>query len=194
MKKNFKQEYLSGFTLIELIISISLLGIILAATTSIFATSLKNYQYNFQKSSMQKEVNFTIDAIANDIKSGAKIETSFGSHTASSTCLIIGIPAQDTSNNFIYTGDVLELDHVVYYKSGGEIRKYFYSNPLGKKSGSNTDYKILENVSSVDIFEYIPGLNSATQIKTTINLFKETGKTNVRLSETRTANLRNIGI
>ncbi len=189
--KNYKLKIIKGFTLIELLISISLLGIILAATVSIFVTALKNYQVNFQKSTMQKEINFTLDSIGNDIKSGAVIEGSYEDFVSSGNTIIIGIPAVDDDNNFIYTGDAIELDYFVYYQAGQTIKKHIYANSLGKRTGQDgSDYVILDNLNTLS-FEYTPGLASANQIKTTIETVKNISNTNVKMTESKITNLRN---
>jgi prepilin-type N-terminal cleavage/methylation domain-containing protein len=179
-----------GFTIIELTIGIAILGTIMAATVTMFVTGLKNYESNSQKSSFQKELNYTIDSIANDIKNGAGVAESYGGYTTSSDTLVVALPA--TSNDdFIYTGETLEQDYIVYYLDGGTVRKHTFGNALGDRSGINgNDSELLKDVSSVN-FEYSPGISSASQIKITMTLARQTGKVNVHLTESRTANLRN---
>lgn len=189
---NFRlSEQKKGFTIIELTIAIAILGIIMAATTSIFVTGMKNYQFNFQKSTFQKELNFTIDSISNDVKSGHSIPASHDVFTTSSNTLIVALPAIDENNNFIYTGGSLELDYIVYYFSNGTLRKRVYGNSLGKRNAINgTDRELLSNVELVN-FQFIPGIADASQVKTSITLTKQTSRVNVRATGERTTNLRN---
>lgn len=176
-----------GYTLIELVISIAILAIIMAAVASIFMTSLKNYRTESQKSAFQRELNFTVDNIAKDVKLAAEAPGTYDTFELSSTVLILAVPAHDASKNFIYTGDVLEKDYIIYYLSGQDLKKKTYANLLGERESGETT--LLSNVSATD-FSYSPGMIDPGQIKVTITQSVSVGRT-VTLTEERFANLRN---
>lgn len=176
-----------GYTLIELVISMAILAVIMAAVATILVTSLKNYRTESQKSTFQKELNFVIDNMCKDIKEAAEAPENYNPYTLSPTVLILAIPATDSSNNFIYTGDVLEKDVVVYYLSGQELKRKVIANALGTRESS--DNTILANVSDL-VFTYSPGITNAGQIKAHVTVSANVGRT-ITLSSERLANLRN---
>lgn len=191
MKKPRAKKGASGLTIVELVISMAIIGVIFAATASIFSTAVKNYRVNFQKSVIQKELNFTLDSIANDIKSAATVNGSFCGFTTNENTLILGIPAINEDNDFIYTGDVLELDHIIYFKTGNTIKKHICANILGKKASlDGKETMLINNVSDFSI-EYSPGIVGAEQIRLEMGIEKPADKTTIRITGQRTANLRN---
>lgn len=182
-----------GYTLIELLISISILAVIMAAVATIFITSIKNYRTESQKSTFQKELNFVVDNIAKDVKEAAEVpekteDNVFFLSPAIPPVLILAIPATNSSNDFIYNVDgLMEKDYVVYYLSGQDLKRKIYANNSGSKESS--DNTILKNVSNLT-FTYSPTFFDAGQVKTEITVSIDVGRT-VTLSAERLANLRN---
>ena len=182
-----------GFTLIELIISIALLGIILATVGTIFSTVLKTYHIESQRGFFQKELNFVTDAMVRDIKQSRLIQ-SYDPYILSSSVLILSLPAIDNNNQFIYAGNTLLSDTIVYYRSGSSFYKVQFANPLSKRAiGTFLGIQwtlISDSVTNVN-FTYVPDIDNARQVGFTITLSKMVGKTNVVLTSRDTANLRN---
>lgn len=177
-----------AFTLVELVISMALLGVIMATVMSIFSTAIKNYTVNSQKSFMQKELNFTIDSVGKDIKQAVLVPANYDTFTTGVDTLILALPATDGSNNFIYTGETLEKDYVVYWLSGTDLKKRVYANALG--TNSNSESVILSDVSSL-AYTYTPSAPNTTQVKINLVILRVVNRVDVGISGERTANLRN---
>lgn len=177
-----------GYTLIELVISIAILATIMMAVSSIFFTSLKNYRAESQKSSFQRELNFVIDNIAKDVKQAAEVPQIYEEIELSSTVLILALPAVDNDHNFIYSGDVLEKDYLVYSISGNDLIRNTYASLSGTRE--TEEDTLLSSVSALD-FSYSPGLTDAGQVTISITQSIGVGNRTVTLTEGRMANLRN---
>jgi prepilin-type N-terminal cleavage/methylation domain-containing protein len=180
-----------GFTLIELLISIAILGTIIAVTSTVFAVALRSYRLNIQKSFFQKDLNFTLDSIANTAKSASDIPLNNNGYQAAQSVLILAVPAKDQSQNFVYDGSALEKDYYIYYLSDGNLHKRIFANPNGVLAGeNNSDSIVINNVSAFNT-TYLPDLNNAKAATISLTLSKSVGNHNVTLSQQRTINLRN---
>lgn len=179
----------SAFTLIELVISMALLGVIMAAVMSIFSTAIRSYAVNSQKSFLQKELNFTIDNIGKDIKQAVEIPANYDdTFTTNSDTLILALPATESDGDFIYTGGVLEKDYIIYWLSGSDLKKKVYANALGTRT--NSENTILSNVSSL-VYTYTPDALPYTQAKISLTINRTVNNISVAISGERTSNLRN---
>jgi prepilin-type N-terminal cleavage/methylation domain-containing protein len=176
-----------GYTLIEIIISIAILGSIMAAVGTLFVVAVKNYRTETQKSLFQRELNFVVDNIIKDVKGASIAPTEYDGFELSPSTLILGMPATDSGGDFIYTGENLELDYFVYYLSGSDLKKKVYPNIQSVREQS--DNVILANVSS-HTFSYYPGVGDASQITVSLTVSADVGKV-VSLTEERVTNLRN---
>jgi len=180
-----------GFTLVELLISIALLGVIISITSAVFSVALRSYRLNIQKSFFQKDMNFALDSIANNAKSASLITASKNGYASSQNTVILAIPAKDQSGNFVYTADVLEYDYYIYYLSNGSLHKKIYGNPNGSLSGqNNTDTTIMENVTNFSV-TYSPDMANAQGITVILGVGRSVGNHDVSLSQQRSVNLRN---
>jgi prepilin-type N-terminal cleavage/methylation domain-containing protein len=176
-----------GYTIIELVISMAILAVIMAAVGTIFVTSLKNYRTESQKSVFQRELNFVIDNIVKDTKQATAVPENYDTFSLSQTVYILALPATNSSGDFLYNGGVFEKDYLVYYLSGNELKIKTYANANGQRDdGEET---LLKNASAVN-FTYSPGLTNAGQITISITESVDVGRT-VTLTERRMANLRN---
>lgn len=180
-----------GFTLIELLIAITLLGVIMTVTSSVFGVTLRSYRLNIQKSFFQKDLNFSLDSMANNAKSASLVVPSNNGYTSSQNTLILAVPTKNQSGEFVYTANILEYDYYIYYLANNELHKRLYGNSNGILTGQNgVDSTISENVSNFNI-TYNPDINNASGVSITLALSKNIGGHDVAVSQTRTANLRN---
>lgn len=190
MKGHFRSQK-RGVTLIELLVAMSLIGVIGLITSSIFSVSARSYRDNIQKSFFQKDLNIVIDGLANVGKGGTEILLTQDGFTIGPETLIIATPAEDEDRNFIYSGDTLEKDLHIYYLSGTELRRRIISHPLGRLSGRNgSDAPLLKNVSLFEV-TYSPGVNEAELIKVKIGLSRDVGNRSISLTQEREFRLRN---
>lgn len=176
-----------AFTIVELAISIALLGTIMAAVMSLFAVGLKNYQRESLRNQMQKELNFTADDIGIQIRQAADSPLTFGADTRSSDKLILAMPAVDSDEDFIYNGGALVLDHVVYYSSGSTLYKKVISNNLSARE--DKEQPVLESVSNLNC-SYTP--NENTEIVTcNLTTSRSVAGQTLTFNAGKTARLRN---
>jgi prepilin-type N-terminal cleavage/methylation domain-containing protein len=189
-----------GFTLIEVLISISILAVILLVLNAVYIAGIKEFPRGFEKSKMQTDLNFSLDSIGMNIKDAFRSPstytngaTTFSSGTGSYThqnSLILELPAVNSSGEFIYSGSALQPDVVVYYLSGGNLYKRVYGNPAGRLSSESGQPKaILKNVSSFAC-TYTPAGDPIT-ISCNANVAKNIYGKAINLNATKTANLRN---
>lgn len=182
-----------GLTLVELVVSIAVLGIIMAAVASLFSVAINNYQFSFTQSTLQRETNFVIDNITRDIKQSVEIPKIYGGINRGSEKLILALPAVDVDENFLYDGSSLKKDYVIYYLDGTSLRKSITADPSSKRVNLNgTDRIILENVSSLS-FSYIPNILDieTTQVDVNMTVTKNTNKATVTIGSDVSAVKRN---
>lgn len=179
-----------AFSLIELLIALTIFGTIVTVTSSVFATAMHSYRLNIQKSFFQKDLNFTLDSIANNTKSASLIPASQGNYQSSANTLILAVSAKDQAGNFVYTANVPEYDYYIYYLSGSDLHKRIYGNANGILAGQNTDSIILDNVGSFTV-SYNPDINNASGVTISLGLSRQVYEHNVSLTQQRTVNLRN---
>lgn len=177
-----------GFTLVEVIIATAILGSLLAVVGGVFAVAVKNYQTETAKTNLYREINYAADAISNELKNGAVIPSSYDVYTLSQNTLIIGLPALDENENFIYTEGVLNKDIYIYTLSQGNLIKKVIPDPSSSREPKES--VVLTNVSSVN-FSYYPDISNPIQVSFDINLALPVGKATAKANATRTANLRN---
>jgi prepilin-type N-terminal cleavage/methylation domain-containing protein len=182
-----------GFTLIELLVVIALLGVILAALTSIYVSALKNNQMSFAKSGFQKDLNFTIDDLNKNIKQASGVLPAYGGDSLSTTTLIITLPAIDANGSFLYTNGGLTLltDTFVYTLSGTSLHKKIFAVASSVRYPQNNSDKIIATNVSRLYFSYYPTQVAPENIKTEIDISKVIEKTTVKVTGTTTAFMRN---
>lgn len=179
-----------AFTMVELTIAIALLGTIIVAVFSLFMTADKNYRVESQRTYLQKEINITADALANEMKLAHSVIENAHGKTLSSTTLIMQVPAIDNNGNFIYTEGVLEFDIFIYeYKQAEKLlEKTVIPNQSSARAGKS--FIVLRDVASVN-FAYNPDIYNPLSIKANFEVTRVVGKNNIHLSAERTAFLRN---
>jgi len=185
-----RQANIKGFTLVELAIAIVILTVIMTAVSSVYAVALKNYQTQSQRSFFQKELNFASDQINRDIKQAVEVPATYDTFTLGPTAIILGLPASDSTGNFIYNANILQKDYVVYYLLGTDLHKKIYATGLSSRAGQNgSDIVILSDVTAMSA-NYMPG-GIPRQVATSLTLAKTVTGRNVSVTATQTVDLRN---
>lgn len=177
-----------GFTVVELSISVAILGSLLAVVAGVFTVAVKNYQLEKQKADLQKELNYVADSLGNEIKNATGAPQNYDIYTLSPTTLVLTLPSLDENENFVYTSGQLEKDYFVYILSGQNLIKHVIPNPLSRRAPKVST--VLGNVSALN-FMYSPDVSNVSQISFNINVSVPIGKSNAKSKATRTANLRN---
>ena len=177
-----------GFSLVELIIAIALLGTIMAAVMTLFVVGIKNYRRESQRNFMQKEINFTADDLGTQIKQAAEVPVTYDGTNRSAETLILALPAINEDEAFIYNGDSLLYDHVIYYLSEKDLYKKVV--PDSQSIREEKEEPILGDVSK---FECIYEPQTDTELATcTIETSKEVSGSTLSFRAIKTARLRNF--
>lgn len=182
-----------GLTLVELLISIAVLGVILGAVATLFSAAIKNYQVSSAQTVLQRETNTAIDSITRDIKQSIKIAESYNGTERDEHTLILSLPSIDEDENFIYDGSTVEKDYIIYYLDGTNLHKVISANSNSERYQEDaTDRIILKNISSLT-FSYTPNSPGAetTQVNIETNIAKTISKTSISIDIDSTAIKRN---
>jgi prepilin-type N-terminal cleavage/methylation domain-containing protein len=189
-----------GFTLIEVLISITILAVILLVLNAVYVAGIREFPRGFEKSKMQTDLNFSMDGIGMNIKDAFRSPstytngaTTFSSGAGSYThqnALILELPAVNSSGDFIYSGSALQSDVIIYYLSSGNLYKRTYGNPSGRLSSETGQAKIILNNVTGFACTYTPSSNPIT-ISCTANIGRNIYGKNISLTGIKTSNLRN---
>ena len=122
-----------GFTLLEMLISISIVSIVVGAVSYFFAAQLINISRSDALTAVQANTKQAIDVITKDIRAARTVEATnawadangpggdqYGWHSSSSSpsTLVLSVPAQDSSGNLLYVDaghNTLQTNDVIYY-------------------------------------------------------------------------------
>jgi len=191
-----------GFTLIELMITITIIATIAMISTAVYRTGIRAYPENFEKANIQTSLNFLTDSIADYTKKASNtLQTYDGKNRNNNTVksiLILQIPAitqsdQAEPNKFVYTGATLEKDTVVYYLENGNLYKRYYGNAGGEMHAQDgTPRIVLKNVSNFSC-DYLNLVGSEySTISCTVTVSKNIFGKNYTVTTLKKANLRNV--
>ena len=173
-----------GLSLIELLVSITLLGILLVVFSNIYVAGIKVYQREFRRAKLQNENRIVLDNIVSDIKQSYQVQNS---STADSVILLI--PSIDGNQDILYepTGS-FKLDAIYYSLSGNVIQKVI--DPHADSSRQYKESDVIDKVTTLD-FTYNPDVNSTTQMEINLVTTDTSGKETVTVNNTSKALLRN---
>jgi hypothetical protein len=171
----------------ELIISIALLGTIMAAVMTLFMIGIRNYQRENQRNIMQKEINFTTDDIGTQIKQAAESPGSYDSYIRGPQNLILALPAVNEKEDFLYSGEVLLYDYYIYYLQDGYLYKKIIPNDASARSAREN--ALLGNVTAFNC-DYQP-MSETEIIQCTVSTSKKVSDTTLNFNASKTARLRN---
>lgn len=158
-----------GITLIELLITMSMIAIIASVITSVYLIGFKTFKEEMASSIVQSNAQTILDAMTTDIKNGLQIEPTYGSYTTSETTIIIRVPAIDSSNNILYESDTMLFDRIIYYYNNNSIHKMIVADPGSSRASRSGFDTVLDANVLVLRFTYEPDASSATFVSATIS-------------------------
>lgn len=180
-----------GFTLIELMISMAIAGVVMAGVYSVHRSQQKSYIVQEQVVGIQQRLRAAMDFMEREIRaagfdpyrnSGAGIITAGNSMV--SFCFVADDDAYDNDSD----GDVDEpgeLKSIRYalYDSGGDG-----DNDLGRKVGAGTNKPVAENIEALD-FIYLredgsPTINASEVRSIQITLVARSDRVDTRYVDT----------
>lgn len=188
-----------GYTLIETIIVMALIGIIVTVIASLYTTGLKTYSEEVEKTNLQVENRVTLNRLKNDLLQGYRIEPGWTDpddstvYTTSENTVVIAVPAIDSNNDWIYSGNTPDLDHIVYFKDGDNLYKRVEasnSDPDKRKiSGPSVEATYVSSL----IFSYDqdPGTGLVKTVTADMTLARTIRGRNVSTNYKTTVSLRN---
>lgn len=192
---NPKSLYLNkeGLTLIELIITLSIISIIILVVTQVYVMGMVQSKSDMKKAKIQAEGRTALEGITKNIKLASRIEATYGGYTSDTTNIILNIPAIDSSENFIYSGETRVNDHVTYSLVGKNLHKVISSPNVSSRlySQDGTDSIILSNVKSLS-FSYNPAIPNTTLVSVNITLEDTTQKVPIEINLNANGRPRNV--
>lgn len=141
----------NGFSLLELLISITMIGVLALVISDFFVQRLIDYNRNFIITILQTNTKQAVDTMEKDIKLAQKVEASnqwpddnspgapankysWVSNTSTPATLVLAVPSRDSSGNIIYADGLhtqLQTDDVVYYVDANSILyRRLIANPV----------------------------------------------------------------
>ncbi|MDD3480956.1 MAG: prepilin-type N-terminal cleavage/methylation domain-containing protein [Patescibacteria group bacterium] len=179
-----------GFTLIEVIISMVVLGVIIAAMSAIYAVSLREFKIEKNRNEMQRSINFASDELGKNIKQAINIPENYDTYTRGPETLITELPSIDSDEEYLYNGSDLRTDYIIYYLSGSELHKITLADPLSSRQEvSGSDIIILSNVTNFSC-DYDPDVETDV-VSCDIALSQNIYNKDITVNATKTAIKRN---
>jgi len=180
-----------GLTLIELLVTMGLIGLVLTVITSIYLVGFRTFREELASSTVQSNAQTILDAVITDTKNGMLIEPDYDTYVTGPNTIIIRLPAIDSNKQIIYSGTDMLYDRLVYYYDNNEIHKVTYADPGSTRFKNNEANTILDkNVLSLS-FEYDPDPATATLVKVKLNSYIGVGNRNKEINLSGQARLRN---
>jgi prepilin-type N-terminal cleavage/methylation domain-containing protein len=186
-----------GFTLIEMLITLSLLTVLAAVISSLYVTGFRTFKEQMATSIIQSDGQTILDTLTTDIKNGLAIEPQYPSEPAAplyhstDSSIIIRVPAVDNNDKIVYSGTSMVFDHIIYYYSNKSIHKIVYADPLSIRFKRNGVDTILDNKILVLGFSYEPSISSASLVTVTISSEIMVGNRSEQIQIIGKARLRN---
>lgn len=180
--KRLKLNSQSGFTLVELIISMTVLTVVSAAVVSFTVSKTIQTARDATRADLLNNAQIGLDRMANDIRLSSKADDSNRwadtngpisgnsySWQSNSSTLILASSAQDSSGNILFDDKadyITTKNNLIYYLKDGTLYKRVLAAPATGNSAITTcppasatascpaDKTILTNVSSLTVLYY----------------------------------------
>jgi prepilin-type N-terminal cleavage/methylation domain-containing protein len=180
-----------GLTLIELLITIGLIGLVLIVITSVYLVGFRTFREELASSTVQSNAQTILDALVTDIKNGMYIEQTYDTYITSADSIIIRVPAINDEKEIQYSGDDMIYDRIIYYFQNDEIHKIVFADPSSTRySKTGIDTTLDKNVLALS-FEYDPDQNTATLVTVNISSDIKVSNRDKQINITGKARLRN---
>jgi len=112
MKKRTKKTKPRGLTLVELLITVSIVSLVLSALLSLYSAGQRYFLGESVMLDKLRDIRFVRNWITRDIKEAVEVLPSWDVYTVSDSCLILRIPSVDANGYVIDIEN--DYDHVVY--------------------------------------------------------------------------------
>lgn len=184
-----------GLTLIELLITMGLIGSILIVITSVYLVGFRTFQEELASSTVQSDAQTILDAAVTDIKNGILIEPTYtfglDTYTTGADTIIIRVPAVNASEQIIYNGSDMLYDRLIYYYEGTEVHKITIADPASIRYKNNGNNAILDKRALNLSFIYDPDQATATLVTVNLSSSIQLGNRSKNITISGQARLRN---
>jgi prepilin-type N-terminal cleavage/methylation domain-containing protein len=179
--RHFDQK---GFTLVEVVIAVALIGIILGLIASFSITTMGQSAVESSRASLQGESQIALDRAVNDIRLSAAADENNrwndankagGGYTweSNASTLVLATAVVDSGNNIIFADPakyISEKNNIIYFVSGNKLYKRTLASTVANNAAKTTcpanaasascppDRELLQNVSAFTV-KYFNGDN-----------------------------------
>lgn len=183
----------SGLTLIELIITLAIISIMILIVAEVYVGGIAQSKTDMKKARLQVEGKSALEGITRNIKLASSVEATHATYTSDNTNLILKVPAIDSSENFIYSGETRLNDYITYYLDGKNLHRIINSSNITSRfySQDGIDDTLLTNVKSLS-FTYDPAVPNTTLVMIDITLEDTTPKVPIDINLKANGRLRNV--
>ena len=179
----------AGFTLVELLITITLFSLASAVLASLYISGSRQYQEESIRNDLSKSLTTLSDELTTDIQNAYAVEANYGGYTSSATTIVLDLPAIDSSQNLVMNGSSFVTDRVIYSLSGSTILKSVVPG-AGSARPAATNKTVVSKVVNWSL-TYTPALPASSQVSWTVSARDSYQKRIVNVSSTRTSKMRN---
>ncbi|MEI6266360.1 MAG: type II secretion system protein [bacterium] len=180
-----------GFTLVELLITMSLVAVISLIISNVFISGYRTFNDEISNARIQANSQTILDKIITETKNGMLIEASHNGFTTGTNTIIIQVPAINHDKQIQYSGTSMLFDRIIYFYADSKIHRIVYADPSSTRYNTNGIDKILStNVLELS-FSYDPSAETATLVTATVRTGDRVNGKTKQITLTGKARLRN---
>lgn len=180
-----------GLTLIELLITMGLIGSILIVITSVYLVGFRTFREELASSTVQSDAQTILDAVVTDVKNGILIEPTYDIYTTGANTIIIRVPSVNSDEEILYNGSDMLFDRLIYYYEGTNVHKVTLADPASFRYKNNGNDAILDKRALNLSFTYDPDQSTATLVTVNLSSSIQLGNRNKNITISGQARLRN---
>jgi prepilin-type N-terminal cleavage/methylation domain-containing protein len=184
-----KRHANSGFTLVELLISISVISVVMLFITDYFLGTIQQSAIATNRDTLIKETETSLDSMTNDVRLSANADTNnrwpdanspggsanqYG-WTSNNSRIVLATAAENQSDNIIFSDAhnyITQKNNVVYFVQNGTLYKRVIAAPVSGNKAVTTcpkasasascpaDKELLHNVTGFTV-TYLDGQNQS---------------------------------
>ncbi len=167
-----------GYSLIEMVFVMSILGGLFLIMSDFYANELVSYNRNFTQTILQNNVKQALETVGRDLREASSVQDSNvwgdpnrpGGWQSTPTAIVLAEPALDSSDNVIYadpTHTTIKTNDVIYFVgSDNSLYRRRIANPDVNNAEPTTcpaasaspscppDGKVVENIASLSILYF----------------------------------------